>query len=61
MTMEFKVKDQALLRGLKAGARIRFEFAEESSGVWALIRGAPLAGAPGSASKAAERDAHQGH
>lgn len=52
MTMEFKVGDAALLRGLKAGAKIRFEFAEQAPGEWTLVGASALAAAP---------DAHKGH
>ncbi len=51
MTMEFKVKDPALLQGMKAGAKISFEFVEQAPGEWLVVRSTPLAGA---------RDAHKG-
>ena len=52
MTMEFKVKDRALLQGMKAGAKIRFEFTEQAPGEWMVVRSSPAAGAT---------DAHKGH
>ena len=52
MTMEFKVKDPALLRGMKAGAKISFEFTERAPGEWVVVRASSAAGAP---------DAHKGH
>jgi len=61
MTMEFKVKDPALLRGVETGARISFEFAEESPGVWVLNRRALLGGATGRAEETAGHGAHSGH
>ena len=52
MTMEFKVKDRALLQAMKAGAKISFEFAEQAPGEWVVVRASPAAGAPA---------AHKGH
>ena len=52
MTMEFKIKDPALLQGMKAGAKISFEFAEQAPGEWVVVRVSPAAGAT---------DAHKGH
>jgi Cu(I)/Ag(I) efflux system membrane fusion protein len=52
MTMEFKVKDQALLKRLKAQEKIRFDLAEEAPGEWVVVRVHPAASAVG---------AHKGH
>ena len=41
MTMDFKVKDPALLQGIKAGAKIRFEFAEQAPGEWTVTGVSP--------------------
>jgi Cu(I)/Ag(I) efflux system membrane fusion protein len=52
MTMDFKVKDPAVLGRLKAGAKIGFEFVEADPGEWVIVRvtppasGAAKAGAP---------------
>jgi Cu(I)/Ag(I) efflux system membrane fusion protein len=55
MTMDFKVKDPALLQGMKAGAKIRFEFAEQGPGEWTVTGLSSVAGAP------AAPEAHKGH
>ncbi len=52
MTMEFKVKDPTLLQGMKVGAKISFEFAEQAPGEWVVVRASPVGGAP---------EAHKGH
>ncbi len=52
MTMEFKVKDPALLQGMKAGAKISFEFTEQAPGEWLVVRTSLVAGVP---------EAHKGH
>ena len=57
MTMEFKVKDPALLQRMKVGAKISFEFSEQAPGEWVVVRASPAAGAPA----AAAPDAHKGH
>ena len=36
MTMEFKIANEALLNGLKPGARIEFEFVERGEGEWVI-------------------------
>jgi len=61
MAMEFKVKDPALLAGIKTGARIGFEFAEEAPGEWVIVRVTPLAPAAADAKAGAARDSHAGH
>ena len=45
MTMEFKVANEALLKGLKPGARIDFEFVERGQGEWVIISVKPAAAA----------------
>ena len=52
MTMDFKVKDAAVLKGLKARQNIRFDFAEEAPGEWVILRVQPAAAAG---------DPHKGH
>ncbi len=59
MTMEFKVADPALFAFVKAGEKIRFEFAERTPGDWTVVRASPVAGR--SAAGKAPSDAHQGH
>jgi membrane fusion protein, copper/silver efflux system len=75
MTMEFRVKDAAVLAAMKVGGRISFEFREQPPGDWTVIRAAPLASTNPSSSAPApakfwEREAtgrvqggnpHQGH
>ena len=36
MTMEFKIANEGLLKGLKPGARIEFEFVERGQGEWVV-------------------------
>lgn len=50
MTMEFKVANDALLRDLKPGATIAFEFVERGQGEWVITSVRPAAKAEGSAS-----------
>jgi RND family efflux transporter MFP subunit len=45
MTMEFKVANEALLKGLKPGARIDFEFVERGQGEWVITSIKPAAAA----------------
>jgi len=47
MTMEFKVANEALMNGLKPGARVDFEFVERDQGEWVItaIKPAGSAGA----------------
>ena len=42
MTMEFKVANEALLNGLKPGARIDFEFVERGEGEWVITAIKPV-------------------
>jgi RND family efflux transporter MFP subunit len=50
MTMEFKLANEALLKGLKPGAKIDFEFVERGQGEWVITALKPAASA-----------AHAGH
>ena len=59
MTMEFKVADPALFAFVKAGEKIRFEFAERTPGDWTVVRASPVASRR--AEGKAPSDAHQGH
>ncbi len=72
MTMDFKVKDPALLRTLKPGQSIAFEFVEAAAGEWTINRVQPAApkAATGSKPAAAPKSAaepgsaageHKGH
>jgi len=45
MTMEFKVANESLLRGLKPGAQVDFEFVERQQGEWVITSIAPSAAA----------------
>ena len=44
MTMEFKVANEALLNGVKPGARIDFEFVERGEGEWVITAIKPTGG-----------------
>jgi Cu/Ag efflux protein CusF len=55
MTMEFKPANDALLRTLKPGARVAFEFVERQPGEWLIISVKPLT------SGGAASNAHAGH
>ncbi|MBK7423870.1 MAG: efflux RND transporter periplasmic adaptor subunit [Propionivibrio sp.] len=41
MTMEFKLDNESLLKDLKPGARIDFEFVERGQGEWVITRATP--------------------
>lgn len=53
MTMEFKIANEALVSGLKPGARIEFEFIERGAGEWMVTAIKPNAAVAG--------DDHAGH
>jgi len=55
MTMEFKVANDALLRGLKPGAAVAFQFVERQPGEWVITGIRPMAG------QAEPPDPHAGH
>jgi RND family efflux transporter MFP subunit len=71
MTMEFKVANDSLLRGLKPGAKVKFEFVERQQGEWVITSITPAGtAAPATASAApapvpapapAPRAGHSGH
>lgn len=54
MTMEFKVANATLLKGLKPGARVSFEFVERQPGEWVITSVSPDTPKPSSSS-------HSGH
>ncbi|MGE5492614.1 MAG: efflux RND transporter periplasmic adaptor subunit [Actinomycetota bacterium] len=56
MTMEFKVANDALLKDLKPGTGVSFEFVERAPGEW-VITGVK----PATAAKAAAANPHAGH
>ena len=60
MTMDFKVRDAALLRTLKPGQRIVFDLAGEPGGEYTIVRIQPAASKSAIDAKPAA-DAHQGH
>ena len=60
MTMDFQVRDPALLRTLKPGQRIGFEFVQEAAGEYAIVRVQPAAAKPATEPKPAA-GLHQGH
>lgn len=59
MTMDFKVKDAALLRTLKPGQRVVFDLAGEAGGEYTIVRIQPAESKSAEGKPAA--DAHQGH
>ncbi len=54
MTMDFRVKDPALLRALKPGQKIAFEIVEESAGEYVIVRIQPAGASPAASD-------HKGH
>jgi len=66
MTMEFRAAHAALLRGLKPGDAIRFEFVERAQGEWVITAVTPASAPPaprkptGSATRS-PTDPHAGH
>lgn len=55
MTMEFKVANQSLLKDLKPGTPIKFEFVERSPGEWVVTAISPAAAVP------VQANPHAGH
>ena len=51
MTMDFKVKDAALLRALKPGQRIVFDLAGEAGGEYTIVRVQPAGAKPAGAAR----------
>lgn len=47
MTMDFRVKDPALLRTLKPGQKIDFDFVDAGGGAYLIVRAQPAAGGHG--------------
>ncbi|MBL0391201.1 efflux RND transporter periplasmic adaptor subunit [Ramlibacter monticola] len=63
MTMEFKVANDGLLRGVSPGAKVQFEFVERQQGEWVITSIAPMGGtAPATApARPAAKPGHSGH
>ena len=61
MTMEFKIANEALVKGLKPGARIDFEFVERGEGEWVITSVKPIAMGQGAGTPAPAANAHSGH
>ncbi|MBV5299733.1 MAG: efflux RND transporter periplasmic adaptor subunit [Rhodoferax sp.] len=59
MTMEFKVANNALLKALKPGAKVRFQFVERGPGEWVITQAKPWANIKAASSVA--DSAHTGH
>jgi RND family efflux transporter MFP subunit len=59
MTMEFKVANENLLRGLKPGTKVRFEFVERQQGEWVVTSITPAGGT--AATAGATGAGHAGH
>jgi Cu(I)/Ag(I) efflux system membrane fusion protein len=47
MSMDFRVKDPALIRTLKPGQKIDFEFVDAGGGDYLIVRAQPAAGGHG--------------
>jgi Cu(I)/Ag(I) efflux system membrane fusion protein len=47
MTMDFRVKDPALMRTLKPGQKVEFEFVDSGSGEYLIVRAKPPAAGHG--------------
>ena len=60
MTMDFRVKDPALLRTLKPGQKIAFDIIEASAGEYIIVRIQPTGVKPATAASPAAGD-HKGH
>ena len=60
MTMEFKLANESLLKNLKPGAPIRFEFVERQPGEWVITGFQPVSAAP-KTGKAPVANPHAGH
>jgi Cu(I)/Ag(I) efflux system membrane fusion protein len=61
MTMDFKVRDKALLRALKPGQRIVFDMAGESGGEYTIVGIQPSTESKPSAGSRPAADANKGH
>ncbi|RZI40084.1 efflux RND transporter periplasmic adaptor subunit, partial [Herbaspirillum sp. HC18] len=59
MTMEFKVANESLLKGLKPGASVKFEFVERQQGEWVITAMQPAASSNKDGKPAA--NTHTGH
>ena len=47
MSMDFRVKDPAVIRSLKPGQKIAFEFVDSGGGEYLIVRVLPAAGGHG--------------
>ena len=64
MTMEFKLSNESLLKGLKPGQPVAFEFVERQPGEWVITSIKPVAKAgtaTGKPASTAPADPHAGH
>jgi len=62
MTMEFKVANMALLKGLKPGSPVSFEFVERNPGEWIITGITPASSnANSAATSSGNHGAHAGH
>ncbi|MBL0121627.1 MAG: efflux RND transporter periplasmic adaptor subunit [Betaproteobacteria bacterium] len=61
MTMEFKLANAALQEGLKAGAKVGFEFVERQPGEWVITAVKPVASAKESGAPVAAVTPHAAH
>ncbi|RZI42416.1 efflux RND transporter periplasmic adaptor subunit [Herbaspirillum sp. HC18] len=61
MTMEFKVANESLLKNLKPGAPIAFEFVERQPGEWVITSFQPAAAVLPKVGSAPEAHRHNGH
>ena len=56
MTMDFRVKDPALLQMLKPGQKIAFDMIEEPAGEYVIVRVQAVGAKPATAAKPAASD-----
>ncbi len=61
MTMEFKIANEALVKGLKPGARVDFEFVERAQGEWVITSVKPIVMGQEAGTPASAANTHTGH
>ena len=61
MSMEFKVRDKAMLAGIKRGQAVEFDLAQGAPGEFTIERIAPAGAAPAPRAPAAPPAGHSGH
>jgi Cu(I)/Ag(I) efflux system membrane fusion protein len=61
MTMEFKLANESLLKGLKPGNTVAFEFVERSPGEWVITSIKPVSNGASGGKSVSGASAHAGH